>query len=188
MHDLIVQGKVLYWGTSEWSAAQITAAHAVCTRLGLHAPVVEQPQYNLFHRTRVEKEYAPLYRRFGTGTTIWSPLASGFLTGKYLRSVPKDSRLNVRGLEWLRQSVLSDHLKPRLAAVQKLAKIAAELDTTLPRLGLAWCLKNPHVSTVILGASKVAQLRENLGALGVVDRLTPAVMARLDRISRPAAE
>jgi voltage-dependent potassium channel beta subunit len=188
MHDLIVQGKVLYWGTSEWSAAQITAAHAVCARLGLHAPVVEQPQYNLFHRTRVEKEYAPLYRRFGLGTTIWSPLASGFLTGKYRRGVPKNSRLNVPGLEWLRKIVLTGNIKLRLAAVQKLAKIAAELDTTLPRLGIAWCLKNPHVSTVILGASKVGQLRENLGALAVLDRLTPAVMARLDRISRPAAE
>ena len=188
MHDLIVQGKVLYWGTSEWSAAQVTAAHAACARLGLHRPVVEQAQYNLFHRIRVEKEYAPLFRRFGLGTTIWSPLASGLLTGKYVRGVPKDSRLNVAGLEWLRKEVLSGNIRRRLAAVAKLAKVAAELETTLPRLGIAWCLKNPHVSTVILGASKVHQLRENLGALAVVDRLTPAVMVRLDRISRPAAD
>ena len=188
MHDLIAQGKVLYWGTSEWSAAQITAAHAACARLGLHPPVVEQPQYNLFHRARVEREYAPLYRRFGLGTTIWSPLASGLLTGKYNRGVPAGSRLHFPGLEWLRQAVLSGNIQRRLAAVRKLAAVAADLDTTLPRLGLAWCLKNPHVSTVILGASKVAQLRENLGALEVADRLTPAVLARIDRISRPVAE
>jgi len=188
MHDLIAQGKVLYWGTSEWSAAQITAAHAACARLGLHPPVMEQPQYNLFHRARVEREYAPLYRRFGLGTTVWSPLASGLLTGKYNRGVPTDSRLGFSGLEWLRQAVLSGNIDRRLAAVRKLAAIADALDTTLPRLGLAWCLKNPHVSTVILGASKVAQLRENLGALEVADRLTPAVLARIDRISRPVAE
>jgi len=188
MHDLIVQGKVLYWGTSEWSAAQITAAHAACARLGLHPPVMEQPQYNLFHRARVEREYAPLYRRFGMGTTIWSPLASGLLTGKYNRGVPKESRLGFSGLEWLRKAILSGNIDRRLAAVRKLAAVAADLDTTLPRLGLAWCLKNPRVSTVILGASKVAQLTENLGALEVVDRLTPAVLARIDRISRPVAE
>ncbi len=188
MHDLIVQGKALYWGTSEWSAAQIAAAHAVCTRLGLHRPVVEQPQYNLFHRGRVEKEYAPLYARFGLGTTIWSPLASGLLTGKYVRGVPKNSRLNFRGLEWLRKEVLSGNIQQRLAAVEKLAVLARDLDTTLPRLGIAWCLKNPHVSTVILGASRVEQLQENLGALELADRLTPAVMARIDKITRPAAD
>jgi voltage-dependent potassium channel beta subunit len=188
MHDLIVQGKVLYWGTSEWSAAQIRAAHAACARLGLHPPVVEQPQYNLFHRARVEREYAPLYRRFGLGTTIWSPLASGLLTGKYSRGVPKGSRLNFPGLEWLRKSILSGNATQRLAAVKELAQVAAGLDTTLPRLGVAWCLSNPRVSTVILGASKVAQLRENLGALELLDRLTPAVLARIDRISRPVAE
>jgi voltage-dependent potassium channel beta subunit len=188
MHDLIVQGKVLYWGTSEWSAPQIAEAHAVCVRLGLHAPVMEQPQYNLFHRARVEKEYAPLYRKFGLGTTIWSPLASGLLTGKYRQGIPKGSRLATPGLEWLRDIATGPDAARRLAAVSRLAKIAAELDTTLPRLGVAWCLKNPHVSTVILGASRVAQLQENLGALEVVDRLTPAVMTRLDRISQPVAD
>jgi aryl-alcohol dehydrogenase-like predicted oxidoreductase len=188
MHDLIVQGKVLYWGTSEWSAAQIARAHAICARLGLHPPLMEQPQYNLFHRARFEKEYAPLYRRFGLGTTIWSPLASGLLTGKYNQGIPPGSRLATPGLEWLRDIVTGPAAARRLAAVPKLAKIAAELDTTLPRLGLAWCLKNPHVSTVILGASRVEQLQENLGALEVVDRLTPAVMARLDKISRPVAD
>ena len=188
MHDLIVQGKVLYWGTSEWSAAQIAEAHAVCARLSLHPPVVEQPQYNLFHRARVEKEYAPLYREFGLGTTIWSPLASGLLTGKYSRGIPKGSRLATPGLEWLRDIAAGPEAAQRLAAVAKLAEIAAELNTTLPRLGVAWCLKNPHVSTVILGASKVTQLQENLGALEVVDRLTPAMMSRLDRISQPVAD
>lgn len=188
MHDLIVQGKVLYWGTSEWSAAQITQAHSACARLGLHLPLMEQPQYNLFHRKRVEEEYAPLYRKFGLGTTIWSPLASGLLTGKYNLGVPKDSRLGTPGLEWLRQDLLAPAAAKRLAAVPKLAKIAAELETTLPRLALAWCLKNPHVSTVILGASKVEQLQENFGALEIVDRLTPALITRLDRISRPVAD
>ena len=188
MHDLIVQGKVLYWGTSEWSAAQIAEAQAVCVRLGLHPPVMEQPQYNLFHRARVEKEYAPLYSEFGLGTTIWSPLASGLLTGKYSRGIPKGSRLATPGLEWLRDIAAGPEAAQRLAAVAKLAEIAAELNTTLPRLGVAWCLKNPHVSTVILGASKVTQLQENLGALEVVDRLTPAMMSRLDRISQPVAD
>ena len=188
MHDLIAQGKVLYWGTSEWSAAQIIAAQAACAHLGLHRPVVEQPQYNLFHRARVEKEYAPLFRRFGLGTTTWSPLASGLLTGKYARGVPRNSRLGFSGLEWLRKDLLSGNIRQRLAAVEKLAKIAAELDTTLPCLAIAWCLANPHVSTVILGASKVEQLRENLGALELLSRLTPSLLGRLDALSRPAAD
>lgn len=187
MHDLIVQGKVLYWGTSEWSAAQIQEAHRICTAHNLHAPIVEQPQYNLFHRTRVEKEYAPLYRDHGMGTTIWSPLASGLLTGKYNQGVPQDSRLGAAGMEWLRNLVLEAGGEKKLAAVPALAAIAQELGTSLPRLGVAWCLKNSHVSSVILGASRVAQLQENLGALEVVDKLTPDVMARIEKISRPVA-
>jgi voltage-dependent potassium channel beta subunit len=188
MHDLIVQGKILYWGTSEWSPAQLKAAHAVCTRLGLHAPIVEQPQYNLFHRSRVEKEYAPLYKSPGLGTTIWSPLASGLLTGKYNAGVPKGSRLNAPGMEWLRDMILQQPgIEKKLAAVPKLAAIAEGLGTSLPRLAIAWCLKNPHVSTVILGASRVEQLQENLGALDLVEKLTPAIMKRLDAISRPVA-
>ena len=187
MHDLVAQGKVLYWGTSEWSAAQITQAHAICARRGLHPPAMEQPQYNLFHRARFEKEYAPLFRRFGLGATIWSPLGSGLLTGKYNQGIPKGSRLATPGLEWLRDIAAGPGAAKRLAAVQKLARVAADLDTTLPRLALAWCLKNPRVSTVILGASKVAQLKENLGALEVIERLTPAVMGRLNAISRPVA-
>jgi voltage-dependent potassium channel beta subunit len=188
MHDLITQGKVLYWGTSEWSASQLREAHRLCAQHNLHAPVVEQPQYNLFHRARVEKEYAPLYRTPGLGTTIWSPLAAGLLTGKYNQGVPKGSRLGTPGMEWLRDLILKQPgIEKKLAAVPALAAVAAELETSLPRLGIAWCLKNPHVSTVILGASRVSQLEENLGAIEVAEKLSPAVMARLDAISRPVA-
>jgi len=184
MHDLIVQGKVLYWGTSEWTAAQLTEACRLCAEHNLHAPAMEQPQYNLFRRTRLEKELAPLCREHGLGTTIWSPLASGLLTGKYNDGIPADSRLNVPGVEWLRERFTP----AKLAAVPKFAALAQELGTTLPRLGVAWCLKNEYVSTVILGASKVEQLTENLGALDVVGQLTPAVMKKIDAISRPVAE
>lgn len=187
MHDLIVQGKVLYWGTSEWSAAEIEAAHRVCATHNLHAPIVEQPQYNLFHRTRVEREYAPIYESVGMGTTIWSPLASGLLTGKYNEGIPPGSRLNAPGMEWLRDVILKAENRRKLEAVPALAEIARELGTTLPRLAVAWCLKNPNVSTVILGASRVEQLRENLGALEVVDSLTPEVLKRMDEISAPVA-
>jgi len=188
MHDLITQGKVLYWGTSEWSAAQLNEAYRLCAAHNLHAPTAEQPQYNLFHRTRVEKEYAPLYRDHGLGTTVWSPLASGLLTGKYNAGVPKNSRLDAPGMEWLRDSILNDPATPeKLAAVPKLAALADELGTTLPRLALAWCLKNPRVSTVILGASKPEQLTENFGALDLVEKLTPAAMKRLAAISNPVA-
>jgi len=189
MHDLIVQGKVLYWGTSEWSAVQIRRAHAICRRLGLHAPVLEQPQYNLFCRKRVEREYAPLYRAPGLGTTIWSPLRSGLLTGKYAAGVPSGSRLETPGLEWLRDALLQDPaLKPKLAALPRLEAIAREVGSNLPCLAIAWCLKNAHVSTVILGASRVEQLRENLRALELMDALTPAIMTRIDAISRPLAD
>jgi voltage-dependent potassium channel beta subunit len=189
MHDLITRGKVLYWGTSEWSPAEIGEAFAVCARLNLHRPVVEQPQYNLFHRTRVEQEYAPFYLTPGLGLTVWSPLASGLLTGKYNDGVPAGSRLDTPSMAWLRDRLTSDPSFPRkIAAVKKLAPIAVELDTSLPCLGLAWCLKNPHVTSVILGASRVEQLQENFGALAVIDRLTPALMARIEAISKPVAE
>ena len=188
MHDLITQGKVLYWGTSEWGATELREAHRLCLQHNLHAPIVEQPQYNLLHRTRVEREYHQLYENPGLGTTIWSPLASGLLTGKYNDGVPPDSRLAAPGLGWLRERLLDDAGgAARLAAVRGLARIAAELETSLPRLAIAWCLRNPHVSSVILGASRVPQLEENLGALDVVDRLTPAVMARIEALSRPVA-
>jgi voltage-dependent potassium channel beta subunit len=189
MHDLITQGKVLYWGTSEWSAAEIREAHRICTAHNLHAPIVEQPQYNLFHRSRVEKEYAPLYRDPGLGTTIWSPLASGLLTGKYNHGIPQSSRLDAPGLEWLRDRLLKQPgADKKLAAVSALAGIARELGCSLPQLSVAWCLRNPQVSSVILGASKVEQLAENLRALDVLDQLSPAVMARIDAISTPVAE
>lgn len=188
MHDLIVQGKVLYWGTSEWSAAEIEEAHAVCARLGLHAPVVEQPQYNLLHRSRVEKEYAPLFRNHKMGTTIWSPLASGLLTGKYNNGVPPGSRLDVAGLEWLRDQVLAPEAKAKLDAVQKLAVVAKNAGIPLPQLAIAWCLKNEFISTVILGASRAEQLRENLRAIEVGDRLTPELMKEIDRATKSAAE
>lgn len=189
MHDLIVQGKVLYWGPSEWSADNIADAHRVCLEQNLHAPIVEQPQYNLFHRSRVEREYASLYRsRIGLGTTIWSPLASGLLTGKYNAGVPDESRLKTPGLEWLNDRLLKQPgADKKLAAVPGLAAIAKDLGTTLPRLAIAWCLKNPHVSSVILGASRVEQLQENLGAVDVLARLTPEVMTRIDRISAAVA-
>jgi voltage-dependent potassium channel beta subunit len=189
MHDLITQGKVLYWGTSEWSAAEILEAHRLCGLHNLHAPVVEQPQYNLFHRSRVETEFAPLYAGPGLGTTIWSPLASGLLTGKYNAGVPKGSRLGNAAMKWLRDEIIGNPgTAGKLAAVSKLAAIADEAGTTLPRLAIAWCLRNPHVSTVILGASKVGQLRENLGALETVDKLTPALLKRIEAISRPVAD
>lgn len=189
MHDLIVQGKVLYWGTSEWSAAEIREAHAVCDALGLHPPVVEQPQYNLFHRKRVEKEYLTLYRGPGLGTTIWSPLASGLLTGKYNAGVPAGARLEVPGLEWLRDELLKNpKAKRKFAAIPRLAAIAESLGTSLPCLAIAWCLKNPNVSTVILGASRVEQLTENLKALEVADRITPQLLRKIDVISRAVAD
>lgn len=189
MHDLIVQGKVLYWGTSEWSAAGIKEAHRVCTQLNLHAPIVEQPQYNLLHRTRVEKEYASLFLPpIEVGLTTWSPLASGLLTGKYSEGVPKNSRLDSPDLAWLRESLLNQPDGPqKLAAITSLANIAREIGTALPRLAVAWCLKNPHVSSVILGASRVEQLKENLGALDLVEQLTPELMTRIDKISHPVA-
>lgn len=189
MHDLIVQGKVLYWGTSEWSGENLREAFEVCARLNLHRPIVEQPQYNLFHRARVEQEYAPHYRSPGLGTTIWSPLATGLLTGKYNDGVPSESRLNTPGMEWLRDRLTRDPMFPkRVAAVKQLAAIASGLGTSLPRLALAWCLKNPHVSSVILGASKPEQLQENFGALAVVDQLTPDVMKKIEAISKPVAD
>ena len=183
MHDIIVAGKAHYWGTSEWSAAEIMAAWHVAERHHLHKPVMEQPQYNLLHRDRVEKEYARLYRDIGLGTTTWSPLASGLLTGKYNDGIPPDSRGTVKGYEWLAER-LTDAAK--IAVVRRLLPIAADLGCTLAQLSLAWCLKNPHVSTVITGASRPAQVVENMQALAVVPRLDAAVMARIDAALAPA--
>jgi voltage-dependent potassium channel beta subunit len=178
MDTLVRQGKVLYWGTSEWPAEAIVEAHRVARENHCQAPVVEQPQYNLLHRERVEVEYAPLYERFGMGTTIWSPLASGLLTGKYNQGVPADSRLAQPGYEWLRESVLGRG-DERLGKVRALQPIAAELGASLAQLAIAWCLLNPHVSTVMLGASKREQLEQNLGALELLPRLDAAVVQRI---------
>jgi voltage-dependent potassium channel beta subunit len=180
MDTLIRQGKVLYWGTSEWPAEAIHEAHRIARENHLYAPVVEQPQYNLLHRERVEVEYAPLYEAYGMGTTIWSPLASGLLSGKYNDGVPTDSRLAQPGYEWLRESVLG-HGDERLGKVRVLQPIAAELGTSLAQLAIAWCLLNPHVSTVMLGASKREQLEQNLGALEVLPRLDAPMAERIRR-------
>ncbi len=180
MHTLVEQGKVLYWGTSEWSADQIRAAHAVAREWRLTPPTMEQPQYNLLHRDRVEREYAPLYDELGLGTTIWSPLASGLLTGKYNNGIPAESRANTPGLGWLKEMFEQAATDGRLDKVRRLASLAAELGLTLPELAIAWCLKNPNVSTVILGASRVSQLRENLRALAALPKLTSDVVDRIE--------
>lgn len=180
MSDMITQGKALYWGTSEWSADEIRAAYEIADRHHLHKPLMEQPQYNLFWRDRVEKEYKRLYEDIGLGTTIWSPLASGLLTGKYLNGVPEGSRATLPGYEWLR-SMLTD--EKRNAKVAELKVIADELGITLSQLSLAWCAKNPNVSTVITGASSAAQVRENMTALDAMPLLTKEIMDRIDVIS-----
>jgi voltage-dependent potassium channel beta subunit len=184
MSDIISQGKALYWGTSEWSAADIRAAWDIAERHHLHKPVVEQPQYHLFHRQRVEKEYARLFDDIGLGLTTWSPLASGLLTGKYADGVPAGSRGALENMGFLREG-LTDAAKN--AAVRQLAPIAAELDASTAQLALAWATKNPRVSSVITGASRLDQLQGNLGALAVADRLTPELMARIEAITEPLA-
>jgi len=182
MTDLIQQGKVLYWGTSEWSAQQIMEAHGVARQHNLVPPTMEQPQYNMLHRYRVEEEYRRLYSEIGLGTTIWSPLASGLLTGKYNDGIPEDSRLNLPDYEWLRDRLVGDEGKANLAKVKELGKLAAELNTNLPRLALAWCLRNPNVSTVITGASRVDQVKDNMGAVDVAMQLTDEVMEKIENI------
>ena len=177
MDTLVRQGKVLYWGTSEWSADQIMEAHAVARRDGLTPPTMEQPQYNLLHRDKVEREFRRLYRELGLGTTTWSPLASGILAGKYDDGIPEDSRLSVSGYEWLKDEVLSED---RIEKAGRLRSLADELGISRAQLAIAWCLKNPHVSTVILGASRPEQLEENLAALEKVHLLTEEVLRRID--------
>lgn len=177
MDVLIRQGKVFYWGTSEWAAAEIHAAFAAAREWRLTPPTMEQPQYNLFHRERVEKEYAPLYAEHGLGTTIWSPLASGVLSGKYQSGVPEGSRLSLPDYAWLKKSAATPE---RLATVNRLRPIAESLGCTLAQLAIAWCLKNPRVSTVILGATKPEQVAENLVALELVKKLDTAAMSRID--------
>jgi voltage-dependent potassium channel beta subunit len=185
MNDLIVQGKALYWGTSEWSAADIRAAWEIADRHGWHAPVVEQPQYHLFHRKRVEQEYARLYDEIGLGLTTWSPLASGLLTGKYRAGIPDGSRGALENMAFLREG-LTDAAKN--AAVAQLAPIAAELGGSLAQLALAWAASNPRVSSVIMGASRPGQLQDNLGALALLEKLTPEHKARIEAITTPLAD
>lgn len=177
MSDIVSSGKALYWGTSEWTADEIRAAWDYADRHGLHRPQMEQPQYNLLHRGRVEFEYARLYDDVGLGLTVWSPLASGALTGKYLDGVPDDSRAALPGYEWLRDGLTNQRTNDK---VRRLKDIADELGCTLAQLSLAWCAKNPHVSTVITGASRASQVHENMAALDIVDRLDDDVMARID--------
>ncbi|MGD2121780.1 MAG: aldo/keto reductase [Gemmatimonadota bacterium] len=182
MHGLIQQGKVIYWGTSEWSAQQITEAYAVARAHGLTPPTMEQPEYNLLHRDKVEREYAPLYETFGLGTTIWSPLASGMLTGKYNDGIPDDSRLNLPGYEWLRDKWTGEEGQRKLEKVRQLTALADEIGISVTHLSLAWCLKNPNVSTVILGASRLSQLEDNLRSLDAQESLTPDVMSQIEAI------
>jgi len=179
MSYLVEHGYAFYWGTSEWSAEQIRHAHAVARREHLVPPTMEQPQYNMFHRERVEREYAPLYDTPGLGTTIWSPLASGLLTGKYNDGIPDDSRLATEGYEWLQDQVLREE---RLDTVRQLTKVAKDLGCTTAQLALAWCLLNNRVSTVITGASKPAQVRENMQALDVVAQIDGEAEARIESI------
>ena len=180
MSDMITQGKALYWGTSEWSAGDIRAAWDIAERHHLHKPVVEQPQYHLFHRKRVEQEYARLYEDIGLGLTTWSPLASGLLTGKYRDGVPAGSRATVENYTFLREGLTHP---ARNAAVARLVEVAAELGVTMAQLAIGWAARNPRVSSVITGASSVDQLRSNLGALDACARLTPELLARIDEIT-----
>jgi len=180
MSDMVSSGKALYWGTSEWSAYEIRTAWDIADKHHLHKPVMEQPQYNLFWRERMEKEYKRLFEEIGYGTTIWSPLASGLLTGKYMDGIPEGSRATLPGYEWLKSS-LTDPAKNKKVADLKV--IADELDITLSQLSLAWCAKKPHVSTVITGASNAAQVRENMTALDAMPLLTKEIMDRIDVIS-----
>lgn len=192
MNQVITQGKAFYWGTSEWDAQQITEAIGIARREHLIPPLMEQPQYNMFHRERVEKEYAPLYKQFGLGTTIWSPLASGLLTGKYNQGIPEGTRATLEGYEWLRKRFESPEAQIELKKVQKLVPIANQLDCSMAQLAIAWCLKNPNVSTVITGASRKQQVQENMIALDVAEKLTPELMeqieAILDNKPKPASD
>ncbi len=179
MHDIVSSGKALYWGTSEWPADDIRAAWEIADKHHLHKPQMEQPEYNLFRRRSVEKEYARLYDEIGLGTTTWSPLASGLLTGKYLDGIPEGSRGALPGYEWLKDSLTDDE---RLEKVRRLKVVADDLGCSLAQLSIAWCAANPHVTTVITGASRVEQVHENLAAIDVIDRLDAGVLARIDEV------
>jgi len=190
MSYLIDRGLAFYWGTSEWSAEQIRQAYEVAYRLNLVPPTMEQPQYHMFHRERVEVEYAPLYRDFQLGTTIWSPLASGLLTGKYKDGIPEGSRGSLEKYQWLRSRFESEEATAQIAKVRELTPIAEELGCTMAQLAIAWCVKNPNVSTVITGASRPEQVTENMRALDLVEKLGADVIERIDTVlaNKPTAE
>ena len=177
MHDIVSSGRALYWGTSEWPAHAIADAYEIAERYNLRKPVMEQPQYNLLFRERVEEEYASLYEKYGMGVTTWSPLASGALTGKYLDGVPAESRANLPGYEWLREMIVSPESHE---TVRRVVEVAKELGCTPAQVAIAWCAKNPHISTVVTGASNVEQVRENMEALRVIPLLGDDLMARLE--------
>ncbi len=179
MNTLIEQGKIFYWGTSEWSAQEIMEAHMVAKENNLIGPTMEQPQYNMMHREKVENEFLQIYKTVGLGTTVWSPLASGILSGKYNDGIPEDTRLNLDDFSWLKDRSL---VEDKLSRIRKLTELARDLDTSMPLLALAWCLKNEHVSSVILGASKEHQLEENLKAPAVKDKLSEEVMDKIESI------
>lgn len=179
MHQLIQQGKILYWGTSQWSAAEIMEAHRVAHQYHLIAPVMEQPQYNMFERFKMEQDYLPVFRNVGLGTTIWSPLATGFLTGKYLEAVPEGSRLGMAGFEWLRDRWIQEE---KVTKLRQLVALSKKMGVSMAALAIAWTLKNPHVTTAILGATRKEQLLENLKALEVVPLLTSEVMNEIEQI------
>lgn len=179
MNHLIQQGKVLYWGTSEWTGVEIMEAHRVAAAYGLIGPTMEQPQYNLFERSKVESDYSQIYKNIGLGTTIWSPLASGLLSGKYNEGIPDDSRFALTGFEWLRDRWL---VQDKIEKVKKLSELAREVGLSIAVMSIAWCLTNPHISTVILGATRKQQLIENLSAIEAVQQLTPEILERIEMI------
>tara|TARA_B110000263_G_scaffold25719_1_gene19667 strand:- start:1729 stop:2706 length:978 start_codon:yes stop_codon:yes gene_type:complete len=182
MDVLIQQGKVLYWGTSEWEAEQITEAYEIAEKFNLTPPTMEQPEYNLFNRGKIEKDYLPLYKKYGLGTTIWSPLASGLLTGKYNHGIPSNSRAYVKGYEWLKEQFESEETIQKIGKVKELQPIAERLEISLTQLALGYCLKNPNVSTIILGASKKEQLKENLGTLSIMDKITDSTIKDINKV------
>lgn len=179
INQVLNQGKALYWGTSEWPAQAIREASVIAQREHLIGPLMEQPQYHMFHRQRVEKEYAPLYDEIGLGLTIWSPLASGLLTGKYDNGMVPGTRASHPGMEWLQDELVGPAAKPRVEVVKKLAPIADRLGCTRAQLALAWCMQNPRVSSVITGATRAEQVKENLAALDVAKRITPDTMREI---------
>ncbi len=179
MHNLIQQGKILYWGTSQWSGAEIMEAHRVAQQYGLIGPTVEQPQYNMFERFKMEQDYLPVFKNVGLGTTIWSPLAAGFLTGKYNDGIPADSRLAIEGFDWLKERWVQE---AKIEKTKKLALLAKEMNVSLAELAIAWTIKNPNVTTAILGATKKQQLEENLKALQVLPLLSSEVMEQIESI------